>query len=156
MSRGYFAIGVYRPKREVNIGSLWRTGHLYGAAFIFTVGARYQRQSSDTLKTPLHTPLMHFDDIDALHSGLPHGAPLIGVELDETSIALPSFSHPQQAVYLLGAEDQGLPQRVMDKCHALVQIPTVQPQSMNVAVAGSIVLYDRAVKAAAPSLRAAS
>lgn len=156
MSRGFFAIGIYHPKREVNVGSLWRTGTLYGASFIFTVGARYRRQSSDTPKTPLHTPLLHFPDIDALHATLPYGAPLVGVELAESSIALPSFSHPQQVVYLLGAEDHGLPEHVMDTCHALVQIPTPQPQSMNVAAAGSIVLYDRATKAASARLAVAS
>jgi tRNA G18 (ribose-2'-O)-methylase SpoU len=141
--RGYFAIGVYHPKTEVNVGSLYRTAHLYGAAFVFTVGHRYRPQASDTMRTPQHKPLFHYSDINDLIEHLPNSAPLVGVELDERAVSLPDFTHPERAVYLLGAEDHGLPPQVMDACHYLVTIPTLLPYSMNVAVAGSIVLYDR-------------
>lgn len=149
MTRGYFAVGVYHPKREVNVGSLWRTAHLYGAAFVFTVGQRYQPQSSDTPKTPRHTPLFHFADMDDLREHLPHAAPLVGVELDDRSEPLATFEHPERAVYLMGAEDHGLPPSVLAACHHVVQIETPMPQSMNVAVAGSLVVHDRYRKAAA-------
>jgi tRNA G18 (ribose-2'-O)-methylase SpoU len=145
--RGYFAIGIYGCKTEANIGTLWRSATLYGAAFVFTVGHRYQRQASDTPNTPLHTPLIQFATIDDLHAHLPWGAPLVGVELDPRARALSGYGHPDRAVYLLGAEDQGLPMKVLDQCHSLLQIETVMPQSMNVAVAGSIILHDRHVKA---------
>ena len=147
--RGFFAVGVYRPKTEANVGTLWRTAHLYGAAFVFTVGRRYQRQSSDTPKTPLHTPLFHFADINDLGEHLPWSAPLVGVELDSRSVSLPSYEHRLRSVYLLGAEDHGLPPDVLDACHDVIQIPSLAPQSMNVAVAGSVVLYDRHVKSLA-------
>lgn len=147
MSRGFFAVGIYRTKTEANVGTLWRSAHLYGASFVFTVGRRYQRQSSDTPKTPLHTPLFHFDTIDDLRAHLPWSAPLVGIELDPRATPLTSFTHPERAVYLLGAEDQGLPQSVTDLCHSLVQIPAVRSQSMNVAAAGSVLLYDRHAKA---------
>ncbi len=45
------------------------------------------------------------------------------------------------------AEDRGLPQSVIEKCHHLVMLDSIQPQSMNVATAGSIVIYDRHIKA---------
>lgn len=147
MSRGFFAVGIYRTKTEANVGTLWRSAHLYGAAFVFTVGKRYQRQSSDTPKTPLHTPLFHFDTIGDLRAHLPHSAPLIGVELDPRAKLLSGYAHPERAVYLLGAEDQGLPPSVVDLCHDVVEIPSVRPQSMNVAAAGSVLLYDRHAKA---------
>ena len=57
------------------------------------------------------------------------------------AIPLGGFSHPKRAVYLLGSEDNGLTRKAMDKCHALVRLPG--ERSMNVAVAGSIVMYDR-------------
>lgn len=147
--RGYFAVGVYRPKTEANIGTLWRTAHLYGAGFVFTVGERYRRQSSDTPKTPLHTPLFHFRDMADLHEHLPWSAPLVGVELDPRAVPLTDYRHRERAVYLLGAEDNGLPVDVLDACHDVVQVPSLKPQSLNVAVAGSLVIYDRYAKAAA-------
>jgi len=146
--RGYFAIGVYHPKTEVNVGSLYRTANLYGAAFVFTVGLRYQRRAADTMNTPQHKPLFHFEDLSDLIKHLPFSAPLIGVELDPRARMLNDFTHPERGIYLLGAEDHGLPPAVTDRCHHLVQIPTPAPQSMNVAVAGSIVIYDRYAKMA--------
>ncbi len=51
------------------------------------------------------------------------------------------FKHPERCVYLLGAEDIGLSKDAIDKCHKLVQLPG--DYCMNVAVAGSIMMYDR-------------
>lgn len=149
MTRGFFAVGVYHPKTEQNIGTLMRTAFLYDAAFVFTVGRRYHRQASDTPKTSGNIPLFHFDTIEDLHEHLPYGAPLVGVELDPRATGLREFTHPQRAVYLLGAEDHGLPQHVIDRCHHLVVLESVRAESMNVATAGSIVIYDRHVKALA-------
>lgn len=142
-NRGYFAVGVWHPKTEVNVGTLWRSATLYQAAFVFTVGRRYTPQASDTPKTPRHVPLFHFDDVASLRRLLPWSCPLIGVELDPRARPLRRFAHPPRAAYLLGAEDHGLPPDVTDECHHLIQIESPEPDSMNVAVAGSIVLHDR-------------
>ena len=141
--RGYFSIGIVNGKTEANLGTLWRAANLYDAAYIFTVGRRYKRQASDTPNTPRHTPLFEFDTIDDLVAHLPYSCPLIGVELDPRAVSLTDFKHPERACYLLGAEDHGLTIAQRDACHSLVQIPTPNPQSMNVSVAGSLVLHDR-------------
>lgn len=140
---GYFGIGIYQGKTEANIGTLWRSAHLYGASFIYTVGRRYRRQASDTANTPRHTPLFEYDTIDDLHTHLPHGCPLVAVELDPRARPLGRFTHPEQACYLLGAEDNGLPLHVLDRAHHIVQVETLLPQSHNVAVAGALVLHGR-------------
>jgi tRNA G18 (ribose-2'-O)-methylase SpoU len=147
MTRGYYGIGVYHPKTEVNVGTLWRAAHLYGAAFIFTIGHRYTRQSSDTSKAHHHIPLHTFADFNDFQEGRPFDAPLVGIELADRSVPLSRFTHPERAVYLLGAEDHGLPPAVMERCQHIVQIEAAQPWSMNVAMAGSVTLYDRHVKA---------
>jgi len=144
--RGYYGIGVYHPKHEVNVGTLWRSAQGLGATFVFTVGRRYgKRQASDTHKTRDHVPLFHFADMDDLIAHLPHGCPLVGVE--HGGLDLARFSHPCRAAYLLGAEDHGLPRAALDRCHARVQIES--EFSFNVAVAGSLVAYDRVAKEAA-------
>lgn len=129
-ARGYFGVGVYHPKREVNVGTLWRTAHVMGAAFVFTVGRRYKhRQAGDTTKADLSIPLHHYDGLDDLLAHLPNGAPLVGVELDPRAVPLSRFTHPERAVYLLGAEDHGLPVDVLDACHHIVQCESLQPWS---------------------------
>ena len=144
MSRGYFGIGVYRPKHEVNVGTLWRHAHLYGASFIFTVGERFARAATDTCNAPAHVPMFTYADYADMRAHLPHDCGIVCVELDDRATALPRFRHPDRCVYLLGAEDHGLPADVMAG-NEIVQVPA---WSMNVSVAGTVVLYDRFVKAA--------
>ena len=141
MSKGFYAVGVYRPKTEVNIGTLWRTANILGASLIFTVGVRYRKQSSDVLHTPKDIPLMHFEDVEDLVRHLPYGCRLIGVELEERARMSHEHEHPEQGCYLLGAEDNGLPKKVIERCHSLIKLPG--ERSLNVAVAGSLVMYDR-------------
>jgi len=142
--RGYFEIGIYNPKSEVNIGTLWRSAYILGASGIFTIGRRYREQASDTLKATRHIPLRHFLEFDDFFETMPKGARLIGIE--ECGKELHSWCHPHQAVYLLGAEDYGLPQKVQDKCHSIVSIENVRDFCYNVATAGSIVMYDRLIR----------
>lgn len=141
--RGFFAIGIFHNRTPQNIGTLWRSAHMYDAAFVFTIGARYSRQSADTPKTPRHKPLFHFRDLDDLIEHLPHACPLIGIELDPRATMLGDYVHPERACYLLGAEDHGLSVDARDRCHDLVQIEGPKPQSLNVSVAGSLVMHDR-------------
>lgn len=147
--RGYTAIALYQPKHEENVGTLWRSSYLYDVALLATVGRRYVHQSSDTPKTPNKVPLIHFRDIDDLKAHLPNGCPLIGIEMTPDAVALDKFWHPPNAMYILGNEASGLPQKVIDQCHAVVQVPTAREWSLNVSVAGSLVLYDRFIQGAA-------
>ena len=142
--KGYFGIGIINGKTESNIGTLWRSAKIFGADFIFTVGRRYQRQCSDTTKAPLHIPLYHYHDFDDFYSHIPYDCQLVGVELDERSIGMKHFVHPRRCIYLLGAEDRGLPERALAKCLHIVQLPG--EHCLNVSVAGSIVMCDRIVK----------
>jgi tRNA G18 (ribose-2'-O)-methylase SpoU len=107
-----------------------------------TVGRRYPRQPSDTTNARLHVPLFEFDSLEDL--AVPHGCTLVGIEQAKGARPLPSFQHPQCALYLLGAEDSGIPAAALERCHQLVAIAT--PMCVNVAVAGSIVMYDRQAK----------
>ncbi len=138
---GYFEIGLFHIKKEVNVGTLWRSAHQLGAAGIFTIGRQYKQQSSDTTRSKYHIPLRHYETFEGFLSNRPEGAVLIGIELG--GIPLSSFRHPLQAIYLLGAEDYGLPEKVLRRCNLVVSVESLDPQSYNVAVAGSIVMYHR-------------
>ena len=139
--RGYFEIGVYAPKHEVNVGTLWRSAYQLGAAGIFIVGGRFAKQSSDTYGAWKHIPLRVFADWKDFLKARPYAAPLIAVEMGGTPLR--TFTHPERAIYLMGAEDNGLPQRVLKDCQQVVSLEASGQTSYNVAVAGSIVMYDR-------------
>lgn len=142
--RGYCGIGIFHGKKSQNIGTLFRSAHAFGAHFIFTVGRRYDKQPTDTTKAWRHVPLAHYPDLDALCASLPMGAQIVGVEMGVGGIPLERFVHPERAVYLLGAEDHGLLDAARERCRVIVEIPGSR-YCLNVATAGSIVLWHRLV-----------
>jgi len=142
VKRGYFGIGIYHPKFEENIGGLWRSAHALGASFIFTIGARYKYQPTDTSKAHRHIPLFEFSDLSCFMSGKPRDCVLVGIEIDDISVPLYTFIHPQRCAYLLGAEDTGLDDAAC-LCDSVIEIPS--SYCLNVATTGAIVMYDRSL-----------
>jgi len=141
---GFFGIGILNIVNDFNIGTLWRSAYILGAAFIFTVNKKYKPQSCDVTKAWTKIPLYHYRSVDELKSNLPHSTKLIGVEMGEQSIPLDRFEHPLRAVYLLGNERRGLSDKHLQVCESVVSL--AGNFSLNVAVAGSIVIYDRVSK----------
>ncbi|MBX9946257.1 MAG: RNA methyltransferase [Reyranella sp.] len=140
--KGYFGIGIEGASKAVNVGTLFRTAHAFGASFVFTLRAQYNRReggASDTSDTPRSVPTYHFADLEAFR--LPLGCRLVGIEITDQAIELPSFRHPRQAAYILGAEREGLSADVQSLCDYVVKIPT--RFSVNLGVAGALVMYDR-------------
>lgn len=140
--KGYFGIGVEGVSKAVNVGTLFRTAHAFGASFVFTLKAQYNRREgslSDTSDTPRSVPTYHFADLETFR--LPLGCRLVGIEISDEATELPSFRHPRQAAYILGAEREGLSAEVQALCDYVVKIPT--RFSVNLGVAGALVMYDR-------------
>jgi tRNA C32,U32 (ribose-2'-O)-methylase TrmJ len=61
----------------------------------------------------------------------------------EEAVDLPSFTHPSQAAYVLGAERADLSPALLARCDFLVRIPT--RFCINLAIAGSLAMYDRMI-----------
>lgn len=146
-SRGYFGIGIERGKTETNVGTLWRSAYSLGASFIFTIGRRYQPQPSDTTKTWRHIPLLEYADVADFAAHRPYDCQLIGVELTDDARPLETFKHPERAIYLLGPEDGNLSPRTVELCQGVVRFAS--RYCLNVAAAGTVVMYDRQTKRAA-------
>jgi tRNA(Leu) C34 or U34 (ribose-2'-O)-methylase TrmL len=142
---GYFGIGVINPKTETNIGTLWRSAYQFGASFIFVIGVRYKKHPGDTIKAYTKIPLFQYDCYASFLNSRIYDCEIICVEICDQSQNIRRFKHPRSAIYLLGAEDGGIPGRYLND-KKIIQIPTVNTVSFNVAVAGSIVMYDRFIK----------
>lgn len=141
-TRGYFGIGVEGVSKSANVGALLRTAHAFGAAFCFTVGAGFDSRagrSADTSDAAGQVPFWPWESLDAMQ--LPKRCVLVGVELLDDAADLPSFRHPLNAAYILGPERSGLSPAMLARCAHVVRIPT--RFSLNLAVAGALVLYDR-------------
>lgn len=138
---GYFEIGVFQGKTVENLGTLWRSAYQLGASGIFIIGRRFRRQASDTLNAYQHIPLREYVDFEHFQSSRPYDCLLVGIEMG--GIPLSRYCHPERATYLLGTEDNGLPQKVFDKCQDIVSLEATRLAPYNVAVAGSLVMYHR-------------
>jgi len=140
--RGYFGIGVESLSKPMNLGALQRTAHAFGAAFTFTVSPAPKirvMHHADTSKSDLHVPWYLWDTIDDMQ--LPRGCQLVGIELTDDAVELPTFRHPLRAAYVMGGEARDLSPEMQAKCSFIVKIPT--RFCINVSLAGALVMYDR-------------
>lgn len=140
--RGYFGIGADRINKAQNMGALMRTAHAFGASFVFTVGETYNNRElrhADTSGTTGNLPYYRFGAPDEML--LPQGCALVGVEITDDAIELPSFHHPKNAAYIMGPERGHLDPELVERCEHVIKIPT--RFSVNVSLAGGIVMYDR-------------
>lgn len=142
--RGYFAIGVERISKPGNVGNLLRSAHAFGASFFFAIDPApdlYELKCVDTSDAAAHLPAYVYDSVDDMR--LPRDCALVGVELTDDAVELPSFRHPLRAAYVLGAERDSLSPELLAKCQHVVKIPT--SFCVNVGIAGAVVMYDRMI-----------
>jgi len=145
--RGYFGIGIDNASKKGNMGNLIRTAHAFGAAFAFAVkpkvmahnGVMVTQDFTDTSKSHQNIPFFNYMTVEEVE--VPQGCKLIGVEITDEAIDLPSFRHPLQAVYVLGGERSSLSPEMLVRCDQVIKIPS--KFCLNVATAGAIVMYDR-------------
>lgn len=142
--RGYFGIGLERISKQYNVGNIFRTANAFGASFVFTISASYNREigkGSDTSDALGQIPFYDFPTLEDVI--LPKDTKVVGVEIDDNAIDLPSFHHPANAVYIFGPEKGDLSKPAKQKCDFLVKIPS--KFCLNVGIAGVIVMYDRLI-----------
>ena len=142
--RGYFGIGVEGVSKPMNMGALMRTAHAFGASFVFSVNAAHKVRkvyNADTSKTYDHVPYYPWDAVDDI--ALPKGCQIVGIELTDDAVELPSFKHPKSAAYVLGRERGDLSPEMLERCSHVVKIPT--KFCINVSLAGALVMYDRVI-----------
>lgn len=136
-------IGILYPQHDENMGTLWRSALIFGVDFIFTIGKKFIKQTSDVYESYKSIPCFYYSNFEDFYAHLPYNCRLIGVEMCEKAQSIEKYKHLAHCVYLLGSEHTGIPHSVLEKCHEIIQLPK---GNYNVAMAGTIVLYDRYLK----------
>ncbi len=128
---------------EANLGTLLRSCDAVGACMAVPKTAHY-RQALDTGDTLVKRPHVHWID-RSKSSWLRKQATsrIVAVEPAEDATPLTRLEPARvRTVVLLGHEYAGIPEEVWPLVHEVVEIPMVaRGPSLNVAVAGSLVLY---------------
>jgi TrmH family RNA methyltransferase len=131
-------LALWRVGDPGNLGTLLRAADAFGAAVALSegcadpTGPKAVRASMGAI---FRVPLCGFDDPPGKRVALVPGAEL----------PLPEVQLDGDVVLVLGAEREGLPAEVLDRCEVRASIP--QPgggESLNVALAGAIALYEQA------------
>ncbi len=138
-------IGLYNPKSPSNVGSVMRAAGCYGVAEVRYSGERLNRAlkfQTDTKNIADQIPLTHAEELLA---GVASSIEIVCVELVQGATPLPSYAHPERAMYVFGPEDGSLPQTLIDQADHVVYVPTVG--CMNLAASVNVLLYDRLAKA---------
>jgi len=121
-----------------NVGTLVRSADALGPAFVALSAGCADPTSPKALRASagavFRVPLARFEEAPRPWIALvPHaGTPLWELELGE------------RATFVVGAEREGVPEEVAARCDARASIPLApEAESLNVAVAGAIALYER-------------
>ncbi len=141
------AIAGWNTTKEHNVGTLVRTAHAAAAEEVVLVGDReWNIEAAKTAQD--FTDVTFLEDENAFLDHVRNrGWSLVAVELDERAVSLFEAEYPENPCFLLGAERDGLPRSLIDAAEIVVQIPQwgLVP-CLNLAVAGSIVVYDYLAK----------
>ncbi len=118
-----------------NVGTLVRSADAFGASVCLSAGCS-DPTGSKALRASMgavfRVPVGRFDDAAGPRVALDAhgGTPLSDVELGEP------------VTFVLGAEREGLPQAVAEACETRATIPVQAGESLNVAMAGTIALWE--------------
>ena len=132
------ALALWRVADPGNVGTLLRAADAFGASVAISegcadpLGSKALRGSAGAI---FRVPLVAWDETPGERVALvAHG----GMPLHELTLSGP-------ATFVLGAEREGLPEEIVADSNYLATIPTMgSAESLNVAVAGAIALYERA------------
>eukprot|EP00439_Symbiodinium_sp_Y106_P048196 s1551_g6.t1 len=143
---------VYNVSKKQNFGTLLRSACAFGVSEVLVVGAK-KLSTFGNQGTSAHANVRHFDTLQAAKDDLrSRGARICGIEIDDT--AQPVTSHPfvGSTAFMLGNEGEGMSAVQKEVCDSFVYIPqfTGATASLNVAIAGSIVLHHFATWAGMP------
>ena len=137
------AVAAWNITKEHNVGSLVRTAHAAAADELILVGER--EWNVEAAKTSeLYTTVTQLAGVEAFRNHLKSRRwNLVAVELDDRAVNVFEAEYPERPCFLLGAELAGVPVELLEEAELVVQIPQwgLVP-SLNLAIAGSIVIYD--------------
>jgi tRNA (guanosine-2'-O-)-methyltransferase len=132
---------------QANLGTLLRTCDAVGACIAVPDTEHYRKalEHGDTLGRR-RRPCVHWIHTSKerwIEQQRARGSWIVAVELAEGAVALPRLEPAnRRTVILLGHEWHGIPDEQVEAADICVEIPMVgQGASLNVAVAGSLVLY---------------
>ena len=131
-------LALWRVADPGNVGTLLRSADAFGAGVLLSDGCADPfgpKALRAAMGSTFRVPLRPFELRNAVALVADGGDSLDTLDRYDT--------------FVLGSEREGLPAEVVEQCDARMSIPVQGVESLNVAMAGTIVLYERFRKAGA-------
>ena len=139
-------IALEKVRSPGNLGTLIRTSEAIGGSGFILVGNSIDPYNSNVIRATMGA-LFQQKLIRTSYSSLNHWirrhkCSVVGASPDG-KVDFHCFKYPRSTLLFLGEERKGLNQNQQDICHHLIRIPMVgKSDSLNLAVAGSLLLYE--------------
>jgi tRNA(Leu) C34 or U34 (ribose-2'-O)-methylase TrmL len=146
------AVVLVNPKYPHNVAAAIRACSCFGVSSLQWTGTRVSPAEYERL--PREERMKGYKDVKWYMNQKPfdvfeESVTPVCVELTSHSTSLHEFEHPDNAVYIFGPEDGGVPQVYRRMCHRFIYIPS--HHCLNLAAALNVVLYDRFQKKLGPN-----
>lgn len=131
-----------------NVGSMFRTGDAAGVCHIHLTGMSAHPPHKKLEKTALgafdYVPWTYYERTSAAIEALQgQGIAVVAVETSPKAVSYLEYEWPQPAAIIFGNEVNGIRERHLERCDAVVRIPmTGYKNTLNVATACGIVLFE--------------
>ena len=137
------------PKFAANVGTMARNAELLGIDHLYV--SQHGRTgtnvgATDTAKSFRRIGSFVEDEMDTIAKHKAKGFKILAVELDSKAQDVSTFNHLEDALYIIGSEDKGISQEVLNIVDQTLVVPAKKPWSYNAADAATIVMYDRYIK----------
>jgi 23S rRNA (guanosine2251-2'-O)-methyltransferase len=144
------SILLYNIRSCFNVGAIFRTADGAGIRHLFLTGITPAppRPQIDKVSLGAETWVpfsSHRQPVRQIKKLKKEGYQILALEQSKTSIPYFNFKTKtnQKYVLILGAEVTGLPKKILDLCDHVLEIPMHgRKESLNVGIAGGIVLFD--------------
>jgi len=152
MKKRFVALTLHDIRSAHNVGAIFRTADALGIDKIFITGYtpapvdRFGRVVKEIAKTALggekNVPWEKISIGTLIKICKKQKTALIAIEQAEGSVDYKKIKIAKDTVFILGNEVTGLPKNILDEVDAIAEISMKgKKESLNVAIAGSIVLF---------------
>lgn len=151
-------VALINPKYPHNVGQSVRALSCFGHSDLLITGDRVklEKEAGKGFRLPREERMREYQSVEIRRVQRPTaerpGLVPVAVELVPGAELLPWFDHPENAMYVFGPEDGGLPTGVLAACHRVVQIPMLHCSNLSAAI--YMILLDRHTKRVLQGLEA--
>jgi TrmH family RNA methyltransferase len=130
-----------------NVGAIIRSCDAFGAGALLLSESCADVNSPKVIRSAMGSvfrlPVYRCGLAEFLPGVKEKGFTIIGATLSESAEKLGSFIIPAKSVIIIGGESAGISAEIIDLCDKQIYIPIKNAESLNAAVAASIIIYEQ-------------